>query len=134
MPQDRESGLEASRYGKKCARLIADAIGAQMLGNKSNECLWNNQKVLIKTGHRKTRSVGVLYHMTDRIQAVLGAFEQSDDSYRVMRLPIERCVAIMSAMPSRSLGPSAGRTGMIPRKIFEDEGQVVQTVRIDDPH
>lgn len=130
MPQDRETGLRASRYGKKCARLIADAIGAQMLGNKSNECLWNNQQVLIKTGHHKTHSVGVLYHMTERIQAVLGTFEQADESYRVIRLPIERCAAIMNAKPTRSLGPSANRVGMIPRKIFEDEGQVVQIVRI----
>ena len=104
-----------------------------MLGNKSNECLWNDQQVLIKTGHRKTRSVGVLYHMTERIKAVLGAFQQADESYRVMRLPIERCAAIMNAKPTRSRGPSAHRTGMIPRRIFEDEGQFVQTVRIEEP-
>jgi hypothetical protein len=131
MPQDRESGLRASRYGKKCARLIADAIGAQMIGNKSNECILNNQRVLIKTGHHKTSSVGVLYHMTDRIQAVLAAFEQADESYRVMRLPIKRCAAIMNAKPTRSLGPSAKRVGMIPRKVFEDEGQLVQIVQIE---
>src|SRR6266849_11194293 len=119
MPQDRHSGLRASRFGKECARRIAIAIGAQMLGNKSNECLWNNQRVLIKSGHRKTRSVGVLYHMTKRIKAVLGAFQQTDESYRVMRLPIERCVPVIKAKPTRSRGPSAGRTGMIPRKLFE---------------
>jgi hypothetical protein len=101
-----------------------------MLGNKSNECLWNNQQVLIKTGHHRTRSVGVLYHMTDRIQAVLGAFEQADETYRVIRLPIERCATVMNAKPTRSLGPSANRVGMIPRKVFEAEGQLVQVVRL----
>jgi hypothetical protein len=93
--QDRQSGLEASRYGRRCARLIAKAIGAEMVGNKSNECIWNGQPVVIKTAHCKTSSVGVLYHMVDRIKSVLGAFEEKDGSYRVMQLPIERCAAIL---------------------------------------
>jgi hypothetical protein len=94
MPQDRESGLRASRYGK------AGAMGAQMLGNKSNECVWNNQQVLIKSGHRNTRSVGVLYHIR--------------------------------STPTRSHGSSAGRAGMIPRKMFEEEGQLVGIVYIEE--
>jgi len=51
MPQDQQSGLEASRYGHECARLIAKAIGADMIGKKSNECIWNGQRVVIKTAH-----------------------------------------------------------------------------------
>jgi hypothetical protein len=132
MPQDREGGLRAARYGKENARRIATAIGAKMLGTKSNECLWNNQRVLIKSGHRKTGSIGVVYDMAERIEAVLGAFQDADESYRVIRLPIERCMAIMEANPTRSHGPSAGRVGMIPRRVFEDEGQLIATVRIDE--
>src|SRR5271155_5467996 len=79
MPQDRESGLRASRYGKECARRIAAAIGAQMLGKKSNECVWNGERALTKSAHHKTTSVGVLYHMTGKIDAVLGAFQNSPE-------------------------------------------------------
>jgi len=104
MPQDRESGLRASRYGKECARRIAAAIGAKMLGRKSNECVWNGERAVIKSAHHKTPSVGVLYHMTVNIDAVLGAFQDADESYRVMRLPIERCKAIMDAEPHRVMG------------------------------
>ena len=130
MAQDRQSGLEASRYGRRCARLIATAIGAEMVGKKSNECIWNGQPVVIKTAHSRTTSVGVLYHMVERIKAVLGAFEENDGSYRVMQLPIERCIAVMR--PTRSQGPSAGRVGMIDRKVFEDEGRLVGIVRVDE--
>jgi len=66
MAQDRESGLEASRYGHGCARQIAKAIGAVMVGKKSNECVWKGQAVVIKTARAKTSSGGVLYHMADR--------------------------------------------------------------------
>jgi hypothetical protein len=133
MPQDRQSGLRASRYGKECAPRIAAVIGAKMLGTKSNECVWKGQRAVIKSAHQKTTSVGVLYHMTARIDAVLGAFQDENKSYRVMRLPIERCVPIMRARPTQSRGPSAGRTGKIPRKVFEDEGQLIGVVRIEEP-
>jgi hypothetical protein len=130
MAHDRQSGLEASRYGHRCARAISKAIGAEMVGKKSNECIWKGQQVVIKTARSQTTSVGVLYNMVDRIKAVLGAFEQDDGSYRVMELPIERCAAIMR--PTRSQGRSAGRVGMIDRKVFEDEGRLVGIVEIDD--
>jgi hypothetical protein len=104
-----------------------------MLGKKSNECVWNGQRVLIKSAHYETTSVGVLYHMTERIDAVLGAFQDEDESYRVMQLPIARCAVIMKARPTRSRGGSSGRVGMIPRKVFEDEGQLVGIVRIEEP-
>jgi hypothetical protein len=133
MPQDRQSGVRASRYGKECARRIAAAIGAQMIGRKSNECVWNGERALIKSAHRKTTSIGVLYHMTGKIDAVLGAFQGADESYRVMRLPIKRCITIMKAKPTRSRGPSAGRVGMIPRREFEDENQLIDIVKIVEP-
>lgn len=94
-----------------------------MLGKKSNECTWNGQRVVIHSGHRKTTSVGVLYHMTSRLDAVLGAFQDETGSYRVMRLPIERCIPIMEAKPTQSHGASAGRVGKIPRQVFEEHGQ-----------
>jgi hypothetical protein len=130
MAQDRQSGLEASRYGHRCARLIAKAIGAEMVGNKSNECILNGQRVVIKTAHTQTTSVGVLYHMVDRIKAVVGAFEENDGTYRVMHLPIERCAASMR--PTRSKGASRDRVGIVDRKLFEEEGRLVGVVKIDE--
>jgi hypothetical protein len=132
MPQDRESGLRASRWGKDCARRIAAAIGAEMLGTKSNECAWGGERTIIKCAHPNTNSVGVLYHMTNRIDGVLGAFQGKDGSYRVVRLPMERCRAIMDSKPTRSRGPSAGRVGLIPRKVFEDEDRLIAVVQIEE--
>ena len=133
MPQDRQSGLKASRYGKECARRIAAAIGAEMTSRKSNECIWNGTRAIIKCAHLRTTSVGVLYHMTKELEIVLGAFQQADESYRVIQLPIGRCTVIMNARPTRSRGPSANRVGMIPRAVFEVEGKLIGAVRIQEP-
>ena len=130
MPQDKHSGLAASRYGHKCARLIAKALGAQMLGNKSNECIWNAKRALIKTAHQRTLSIGILIHMIERIDVVLGAFEEENGSYRVLQLPISRCEEMMT--PTRSQGRSRDRVGIIPRKVFQDEGKLVSVVRVGD--
>jgi hypothetical protein len=59
MPQDQQGGVEASCYGHKCAHLIAKAIGAEMVSKKSNECIWSGQRVVVKTAHNQTTSVGV---------------------------------------------------------------------------
>jgi hypothetical protein len=104
-----------------------------MIGTKSNECVWNGERVLIKCAHTNTRSIGVLYHMIKRIDSVFGALQDENKSFRVMRLPIARCAVIMKAKPTRSRGASSGRQGMIPRKIFEDEGRLIEIVQIDDP-
>ena len=130
MTQDQQSGLEASRYGHRCARLIAKAIGAEMVGNKSNECVWNGQPLVVKTAHSQTTSVGVLYHMMDRIKGVLGAFEQDDGAYRVMLLPIERCAVVMR--PTGSKGASRDRVGIIDRNVFESEGRLVGIVKVEE--
>ena len=103
------------------------------MGGKSNECVWQQQRVVIKSGHRNTRSIGVLYHMAPRLDAVLGAFEDEHGSYRVLHLPIERCLPLMKSRPTRSQGPSAGRVGMVRRSVFESEGNLVAIVKIDQP-
>jgi hypothetical protein len=131
MPQDRESGAEASRYGHDCARQIANAIGAKMRNDKVTSACGTTSESLSKLPIAKTSSVGVLYHMIDRLDAVLGAFEERDGEYRVMQLPIARCAAVME--PTRSTGASAGRVGMVSRKLFEDEGRLVGVVRVEFP-
>jgi hypothetical protein len=55
--------------------------------------------------------------MVDRIKSVLGAFAENDGSYRIMQLPIARCIAIME--PTRNTGPSRDRVGMYLEKCLQ---------------
>jgi hypothetical protein len=120
MSQDKSSGAEGNRYGHECGKKIATALGAQMLRAGSNECLLNGERIVIKCAHKGTSSVGVTHQMLNRIVAVVGAFEQADGSYHVLRLSAEQYAAHMH--PTRSRGPSAGRVGTVKTVVFAQEG------------
>lgn len=129
MPQDRESGAEANRYGRDYAERIAAALGAQKLRQGSNECVLGGERVVIKCAHqRRLQSVGVTYLMLKRLAAVLGAFEEPDGSYRVLRLPAKQFASAMR--PTRSRGPSAGRVGIVKRAVFEQHGSEIAILRL----
>lgn len=129
MPQDKNSGAEANRYGREWGERIAAALGAQKLRRSSNECVLKGERVVIKCAHRRrVQSVGVTCLMLKRLAAVLGAFEEPDGSYRVLRLTAERFKSAMR--PTRSRGPSAGRVGIVKRAIFEQDGGTVAILRI----
>jgi hypothetical protein len=130
MPQDKESGAEASRYGHECGERIAGALGTRLLSGASNECQFNGERVVIKCARRDTTKVGVSYNMLPKLDAVLGAFEDADGSYRVMRLPAQRCAPLMKSEPTHSRGPSAGKVGMVNRAVFEHEGTLVAVLHI----
>src|SRR2546426_9369824 len=101
MPQDRFSGAEANRYGRQRAEQIAAALGAEPMNNASNEYLLDEERVVIKCARTRTTQVGVTYQMLNRLAAVLGAFEQLDGSYRVLRLPARRYATLMKPTRSR---------------------------------
>jgi hypothetical protein len=129
MPQDRDSGAAASRYGHEWGERVAAALGAQKLRRGSNECMYKGERVVIKCAHqRRVQSVGVTYLMLERLAAVLGAFEQPDGSYRVIRLAASRFASAMR--PTRSRGASAGRVGVVKRAVFEQHGSTVAILRI----
>jgi hypothetical protein len=68
--------------------------------------------------------------MVNTLDAVLGAFEDANGSYRVLRLPARRCADLTDADPTASHGPSARKVGMVRRAVFEQEGTLVAVVRI----
>jgi hypothetical protein len=80
MPQNRESGARASRYGHDCGERIAVALGTQLLGGASNKCVLNGERVVIKCARTSTSKVGVSYGMVGALDAVLGAFEDANGS------------------------------------------------------
>jgi hypothetical protein len=64
MPQDRESGAEAVKYGLETPRKVAELLGASKIGrSNSNEYLLKNKRIVIKCARKNTKSVWVPYHM-----------------------------------------------------------------------
>lgn len=129
MAQDRASGAEANDYGHDQAGRIAILLGTRLLSSTSNECVHNAERVVIKCARRSTTKIGITYGMLPRLDAAYGAFEDPDGSYRILRLPAQRCAELMEAEPKTS-GRSPGREGRVRRSVFEQEGTRIAVVRI----
>lgn len=130
MPQDRASGAEASQFGHECGARVAIALGTRLRSGASNECQVNGERVVIKCARRGNNRVGVSYNMLTNLDAVLGAFQEPNGLYQVLRLPAQRCATLMQQSPTASRGPSSGRVGMVNRAVFEQEGTPIGVVRI----
>jgi hypothetical protein len=126
MPQDRDSGAKASQFGHQNATKIIAQLGGTNRKRGSNEFDLNGQRVSVHSAHYRNgriQSVGVTLNCLRTIKAVLGAFQEKDGSYRLLKLPAELFKKF--SRPTASRGPSADRVVLVKRKIFEDRGKFV---------
>lgn len=128
MAQDRESGAAGNSYGRQTAPKIAAALGAEMLGKRSNEAIYNDKLIVIKCAQSGTGSIGVTYLMLNRVKFILGAFQQEDGTYDLYLL--SNIDFSQQMRPTRSKGPSTGRVGIVARSVFERLGAALASVRI----
>ncbi len=128
MPQDRESGAAAAKWGLQTARRLAIALAATDLRANSNQCSIQNRRVALKTAREKTTKVGVTYAMLDRVEEVLGAWEVGPDRFEIWALSAKAFKRLME--PSHSRGPSAGKIGLVSKRDFQAEGELRTTVRL----
>lgn len=126
MPQDQRSGAEGNAFGHECGEKIAAALGALKFTSTSNECLLNGERVVIKCARKGTTQVGVLYHMLKNLDAVIGAFEQKDGSYSILRLSAQDYTLHMAR--TRSKGASSGKVGVVNRSVFLRDGTRVKVL------
>jgi hypothetical protein len=125
MTQNRETGAEAARFGHEAAALIGKKIGAKKLTRNSNEFELNGQRVTIRTARQGNHQVGVLYDMLERVQSVIGAFEIVPNEFELLSLAPEVFHAEM-----RDSNTGDGRVGLVRKKVFDEKGQFVATVKI----
>lgn len=129
MPQDRESGVAAVKYGLETAKTVAKVLGATKIGNlRSNEYDLEGKRIVIKCARTSTKSVGVPYHMLKRLDAVIGSFETEAGSYELYEMTPEMYTKNMR--PTRSKGASSGRVGIVRKSIFINKCKRIQTVKL----
>ena len=121
MPQDRESGAAGAKFGRETAKIIAQKLGATKEGRSySNEYLLKGKHIVIKCAHHKTGSVGISYHMLERLDSIFGAFETDSGAYKLYELSSAQFKKSME--PTRSQGPSKGKVGIVKKAIFYEKG------------
>ena len=128
MHQDQESGAAGDTFGTETAPLIAKAIGATMVGAYSNEANYLGERVVIKCAGRRTTSVGVTYLMLKRLKKVIAAFQLDNGSFEVFALPAATYQKEMR--PTKSQGASAGRVGIVSKRLFVTRGQRIGSTKI----
>ena len=127
--QDRQSGAQANTWGRETARRIAEKLGATGMRRASNECVLNGQRAVIKCAGPKTRSVGVTYKMIERIDVVVAAFAGEHATFQLFVLSPEEFKKAMRE--TRSRGASAGKVGLVERRVFEQLGKDIGRVQVD---
>ncbi len=92
----------------------------------SNECLLRGELLSVHCAHRDNGSIGVTYKALERVAAVLGAFEQEDGSYVVLRMPKKQYRELMR--DTRSRGPARNSVGIVRQTDFERYGSLFATI------
>ncbi len=130
MPQDRQSGAMAVEYGLQTAKRIAEKLGGVKIGRtRSNEYKIDGKNVVIKCARSTTNSVGIPYHMLDRLSAIIGAFEVENGTYHLYEMKPD--VYRGNMRPTRSMGPSAGRVGIVRKATFLEQGNYITSINIE---
>lgn len=121
MSQTRESGAAADRWGRETAKALAQRLGATNFTPRSNECLLDGKRVVMKCAKPDTHSVGVTFKMLGRLDTVLGAFQGDDGAFDLWSLSAS--VFKDSMRDTRSRGASAGKVGLVRQDVFQSKGK-----------
>lgn len=129
MSQNQESGAEAVEYGLSTAREIANQLGANKIGNpRSNEYDLEGKSIVIKCARKRTNSVGVPYHMLERLDAIFGSFENENGEYEIVELSPK--IFSENMRPTRSKGASSGRVGIVRKVLFYEKGKPIKKIKL----
>ena len=124
MSQDRDSGARANAFGHRMATTVAKAIGAQRHNPAGNEFRWKGGTITIRSAHRGTAYICVLYSMLERVGLVLAALETGTaDEFEVWML--DQASYSCRARPQ----VKDGRLAQLPVKMFREKGKLIAEVR-----
>lgn len=117
MPQDRDSGARAARFGKEIARRIARSLGATMLGEGSNRCQYSGRAAVIKTARTKTNDIGVTYRMLGELDIIIAALETDEGGYDLFEFdPGDFRANMRDSITGR------GNVGLVRRSVIVEKG------------
>jgi len=88
--QDRLTGLAGYERGLSAAAKAAEYLGAEKApGGTGNEFLLDGERVLLKWAKYRNSRIGVYVNHLDRVDAIVGVFEQADGSRELWKMPVE---------------------------------------------
>jgi len=125
MLQNRETGVEARRWGIETAKIIIQCLHGKPLSEFSNEFKIGRKRFVVKCAKLKTLDVGVTYLMLKRIYAVYGAFARDRRRFDLFLLTVSQYKEHM-----RPMGSKGHYLGMVRKSFFERFGKYIGEVDI----
>jgi len=87
------------------AQEVANHLGATLINpRRSNEAIWNNRRILIKSAHYGVSQIGATPATLNRIDAIIAALQERDNTYTLYEMKPDWFRQEMK--PSRSSGAS----------------------------
>ena len=119
MPQTRETGDRARKWGYFMAHKVAEHLGATLTNPiRSNEAIWDERRILIKSANRGVPQIGATPATLDRVEAIIAALHEADDTFSLIEVTPSWFKSKMS--PSRS--PRASHVMMVKCADVRNEG------------
>jgi hypothetical protein len=83
MVQTEESGRAGNNFGHRMGEYAAKHLGIELIRDSSvisNEAYLDGQRVVIKSAHKKTTSIGIPHNVLDRVDNVIAVLEDNVDN------------------------------------------------------
>jgi len=126
MPQDRETGDRARKWGFSMAQQVVSQLGASLINPKlSNEATLKNRKILIKSAHHRVPEIGATIATLDRIDAIVAALQDKDGLYTIYEVSPNWFRQEM--MPSRN--PKTSHVMMVRCARVREAGKVLGRIK-----
>ena len=132
MARNRETGARASRFGHSNATVIIKKLRGTDRKAGSNEFTPTDERVSLHSSHYrkgKPQSVGVTLNCLKHVKSVLGAFQEDNGSYLILKLTAKEFKA--ASRPTASLGASSGRVVVAKRSAFQHKSRRVAVLNTE---
>lgn len=121
MPQNRETGAAANRYGKETAAQIAKRLKAKKLDKISNEVQYKKRRAVIKCAHYGNIYIGVTTKMLERLDEIIAALENEFGKYELYALSPKIFKKNMRIGFHKHIG-------LVLKKTFKEQGKFLKTL------
>jgi hypothetical protein len=100
MPQDVRSGRNANQFGHQMAKIVANKLGLEFIGDQSsNQCKGPKGVGIIKSA-RTSIYIGILKSMLPSLDVVYAAIMVDTDTYQVFEISREEFEQFMFDPPA----------------------------------
>jgi hypothetical protein len=135
--QTPKTGKAGNNFGHRMGVHAAQHLGTKLLntGTKSNEALLDDQRVILKSAHKKTSSIGVTLNVLENIQSIVAVLEDKSKyaegvhHYTIYKVPTEWYKQYM--LPSRSSPSAARTTRMVSCSMIRRHGEIIGKLTCD---